>query len=239
MKIRATLISTLVLCLPSIGYAEDLSGDELDDAVRAKMTDIRDSEAEFHNMVDRTSEVYSAIVKGVHGEVPAQVLRNARCIAILPGVLSGAVVVGVTHGEGLASCKDNKGSWSQPAAISLNQATIGMQAGAKSTDFVLFFQTEESATAFKNSEIVIGTDVSAVVGTYDSEIDTSKAGMLVYSQTKGAFAGISLNGGTLRESTKNTESYYGKKVDYIALLEGREMPDESDYTNKLTSLFPQ
>lgn len=219
MKAKTALFFTLTLCLPLIGNAED-------------------SKVNLHKMVDKTSEVYTAIVKGPHGRVPAHVLANAKCIAVLPSVLTGALLVGGTHGEGLASCKTGKNSWSQPVAVSLNQASIGLQAGAKSTDLVLFFETEESAIALKSGEFTLGTDISAVAGKYDTAIDTSGAGVVIYSRTEGIFAGMSMNGGKLKENKKNLESYYGKKVTHINILEGKEVIEENKYTQKLTELLP-
>lgn len=97
---------------------------------------------------------------GSNGKVPESVLKHAKCIAILPNVITGAFVIGGTHGEGLASCKNTNDSWSQPVPITLNQGSIGLQAGAKSADIVLFFQSKDAVTALKRGNITLGADVS-------------------------------------------------------------------------------
>ena len=192
MNKKIALIVALAICCPLLGHAEDRLAQNQDTAARARMGEIKD-QPRFHRMVDEASEVYGAIAKGPHGEVPASVLKNARCIAVLPNVITGALVVGGTHGEGLASCKDSDNRWSQPAPISLNQGSIGLQAGAKSADLVLYFQNNDAVQALKRGNFALGADISAVAGNFDSSVDTSKAGVVVYTRTEGLFAGASVN----------------------------------------------
>ena len=237
MNRKIALIFAIVISCPLVGRAEDMSAQNQDQAMRARMGEIK-NEARLHTIVDQTSEVYAAMAKGPHGEVPASVLRDARCIAVLPNVFTGALIIGGTHGEGLASCRDGNNAWSQPAAILLNQGSIGLQAGAKSTDLVLFFQNQDSVQALKRGNFALGTDVSAVAGNFDSSIDTSHAGVVVYTRTEGIFAGASVNGSKIEKDQDQLASYYGYKVDYVALLENREWPDNSGYTKKLTKHFP-
>lgn len=237
MTKHVTLALILLLNFPLLGLAEDRSAQNLDQPMRARMGDIQD-QTNFKKLVDQTSEVYTSIARGPHGEVPASVLNSAKCIAILPNVVTGALVFGGTHGQGLASCKESGNTWSQPAPISLNQGSIGLQAGAKSADLVLFFQSNAAVQALKRGKFVMGTDVSAVAGNYDSKVDTSNAGVVVYTRAEGIFAGASINGSTIGNDQDELASYYGKKVDYAALLEGRESPDSAEFTQKLTKLFP-
>lgn len=237
MNGKLTVILALALCCPIAVRAEDQRAQNQDQSIRARMGEIKD-QAGFHKMVDQATEVYSSIAKGSHGTVPASVLTNARCIAVLPNVITGALVVGGTHGEGFASCKDGGDKWSQLAPISLNQGSIGLQAGAKSADLVLFFQSKDAVQALKRGEFALGTDVSAVAGTYDSSIDTSKAGVVVYTRAEGLFAGASVNGSKIGKDDDELANYYGKKVDYTAMLEGKDSPDSAGYADKLTKLFP-
>jgi lipid-binding SYLF domain-containing protein len=204
------------------------------------MADVKDrNQLRFYKMIDESSEVYDAIANGPRHEVPSSVRNNTRCIAVMPSVMTGAFVVGGTHGEGLASCRDDNNNWSQPAALSLNQGSIGLQAGAKSVDLVLFFQSKEAMQALKRGNFSLGADVSAVAGNYDSTLDTKNAGVLVYSRTEGLFAGVSVNGGNIGSDDTQTRRNYGKRVDYRTLLENREYPDATGYTEKLTKLFPR
>ena len=237
MKNKIALTLLIGLCSPLISGAEDRRAQNEDQTLRARMGEAREH-TQFHKMVDQSAEVYSAIAKGPQGEVPRSVISNTRCIAVLPNVITGALVVGGTHGAGLASCKDNGNNWSQPAPISLNQGSIGLQAGVKSADLVLFFQNKEAVRALKRGEFTLGTDISAVAGNYDSKLDTSTAGVVVYTRAEGLFAGASVNGSKIGKDKDVLESYYGKKADYSALLEGQNSPDSSGYTQRLTKLLP-
>jgi lipid-binding SYLF domain-containing protein len=192
----------------------------------------------FHQMIDDASSVYQAIAKGADREVPADVLKNAKCIAVMPNVTTGALIIGGTHGTGLASCRDSANKWSQPAPVSLSQGSIGLQAGAKSTDLVLFFKTDEAVKALKREKFALGSDISVAAGNYGKNLETASAGVVAYSRTGGAFAGASISGSELARDKDAIEKYYGKNVDFNALLEGRESPDKSAYSERLTKLFP-
>lgn len=237
MRRKLALALAIMISAPLAVSAEDIRAQNQDIPTRARMGEVKDQNP-FHKLVDEAIDVYSSLTKGKHGEVPSSVLKSARCIAVLPSVVTGALVVGGTHGEGLASCKGSSNSWSQPASISLNQGSIGLQAGAKSADLVMYFQSDEAVKALKSGTFVLGTEVSAVAGNFDSKFDNSNAGVVVYTRTEGLFAGASVNGSKIGIDQDELESFYGKKVDYTALLEGRESPDSSGYTAKLTKLFP-
>jgi lipid-binding SYLF domain-containing protein len=236
---RKQLVLTLaIISISTLGaFAEDRVTQNAEAATRARIADVKDA-TRLRAMVDEASGVYGTIVKGPQGEVPQAVLMNARCIAVLPNVLTGALLVGGAHGEGLASCKDSSNKWSNPAPISLNQGSFGLQAGAKSADLVLFFQTAEASAALKRGNFALGADVSAVVGDYGRSVDTSSAGVVAYTRTGGLFAGASINGSKIGKDQSDIAKYYGKAADYAAILEGRQMPDTAEYTRKLTKLFP-
>jgi lipid-binding SYLF domain-containing protein len=238
---NGTIITILMLGIAFNGYAEikSVTAENEGDLIRARATLSAENETNFHNLVDRTATIYSSITNNSTGRVPASVLNNAKCIAVLPAVTTGALIIGVTRGTGLASCKDSNNNWSQPTAVSLRQGSIGIQAGAKSADIVLYFLTADAVSALKKGEMEIGGEISAVAGNYDTGLDTSNAGVVVYSHTEGVFAGASLNSGRLGKAQEDLDSYYGKKVDHLALLEGNESPDSSGYTSKLTDLFPK
>ena len=238
MKTKITVILALIFFSYSTSMAEITVGHPSDPEPRARMGEIKEN-MEFHRMIDSAAEVYISIAKGKHGEVPLRVLEKARCIAILPNVVTGALVIGATHGTGIATCKNSDNAWSQPASISLNEGSIGLQAGAKSTDLVLFFQNNLAVKALKSGNFALGTDVSAVAGKYDSKIDTSTASVLVYARTGGLFAGVSVNGSKISQNRENIKTYYGRDADFSDLLEGKESPDSSGYSRKLINLLPK
>jgi len=233
----AVVITIAVVCLSNVS-AENYSNVQLaSNEVNNKTTVTKDTN-QFVKMIDDTTEVYKTITKGSDGKIPAKVLSQARCIAVLPSVITGAFVIGGTHGDGLVSCKSDTGTWSQPAAITLNQGSLGIQAGAKSTDLVIFFQSQEAVSALKRGSFVLGTNVSAVAGNYDATLDTSRAGLVVYARTEGVFAGATINESSIGKDQEQLEKDYLKKVDFVALLEDKISPDMTGNTKKLTSLFP-
>ncbi len=237
MKLKVRFIIMLVIC-HAIGIADSTKGAETSGELRARMGEIEEN-LEFRKVIDSATEVYKSFIKGKHGDVPMSVLENSKCIAILPNVVTGALVLGATHGEGLATCRNNGSVWSQPAAISLNQGSIGIQAGAKSADLVLFFQTDQAVEALKRGNFVLGDDVSAVAGKFGAHIDNAPGGVVVYSRTAGLFAGVSVSGSKVSKEQENTKRYFGRDADFAALLEGKDSPDASGYSRHLTDLLPK
>lgn len=235
-KNKIILFAAFALACPFVGFTEEKTALNQAETARARMSNPEQSE--FNKMIDSASNVYSALVKGEHGQVPASILGDARCIAIFPDLMTAALIVGGTHGNGLASCKDSAGTWSQPASVSLNEGSFGLQAGVKSAQLVLFFQTEKAEKALKKGEFTLGSDVSAVAGNFDTSVGTPQAGVVAYSETKGLFAGASVNGSKVRVDKAKLAKYYSPTTDYVALLENRQTPDTSGHTRKLTGLFP-
>ncbi len=237
MKRTFSVFFALALSCPLVVLADDLGTQKKDETMRARMGEVK-IQRDFQKSVDDTTAVYAAITKGSHGEVPVSILRKAKCIAVLPGVITGALIVGGTHGGGLASCRTEANTWSQPTPISLNQGSVGLQVGGKSTDLVLFFQTKVAVDALKRGNLALGSDVSAVAGTFDSSVDTSTAGIIAYNRTEGLFAGAALTSGKIGQDQDELVKYYGENINYTKLLEGRALPDSTKYSEKLTKLFP-
>lgn len=225
---------TILLSLFLAACMQDLRTVSYEEQLALQVAD----QKQFYKIIDQSVLVYSAITKGPHGEVPKQVLQRANCIAILPNVMTGALIVGGTHGRGLVSCKTQANKWSQPSAISLNQGSLGLQAGAKSTDLVLFLQNSAAVKALKNGNLKLGANISAVAGSFDSRVATSPTGVIVYARTAGIFAGASVNGSTISKDEIELNEFYGSKIDHQALLNGRESKAHLDHTKKLTNLFP-
>lgn len=228
---RTILASSFVACLPAIALANPGAESES----RASMA----TPERMQQSVDQAATVYRSVVKNSKGEVPASVLNNARCIAVVPSIMGGAVAVGGAHGEGLASCKGKDGAWSQPVPITLSEASIGLQAGAKSTDAVIFFQTPEAVAALKRAKLRFGADVSAVAGKYDAAFDSAGKGVVVYTDSEGVFAGASIGGTMIGKDREELTAMYGRSSTFSGILEGSENPDSAGYTKSLTSLFPK
>lgn len=206
--------------------------------MRARMNDQEQERADASGTLVRSTEVYEAIVKGAHGQVPESVLAKARCIAVLPNILTAAVVVGGSHGIGVTSCKANN-TWSAPAFVKLNALSFGAQLGGKTTDLILFVLTEQGALALKRGKLAFGADVGVVAGNFEKGFDSAQYGAVAYSRTKGAFAGVSISGGNLTSDARNNTAYYGKDVEYLSLLEGRAEMKQNKPIESFLMLLPK
>jgi lipid-binding SYLF domain-containing protein len=236
-KIKLTLMIAIILNSPFILKAEETSVLNQNSSTRARLTNIKQDHL-FHKQIDEAIYVYESITNNSEAKIPSKVLRDTKCIVIIPDVMTGAFIIGGTHGEGVASCKNSEETWSHPTPISLSKGSIGLQAGAKSADMILFFISNKAVSALKKGRFSIGTDVSAIAGNFEAELDTSTAGVVVYTQTEGIFVGASMSGSQMNVNKNEFENYYGSKVNYQDILNGKIFPDETGYTDKLTKLFP-
>ncbi len=216
-------------------YAQENHGQEQ----RARM-----KEEAAHEKIDagatlrRSTEVYEGMTKGTHGQVPTSVLARAQCVVVLPDLMTGAVVVGGTHGVGVASCRENTG-WTTPAFLKMNAVSFGAQLGGKSSDVVLFLVNEQAKNALKKGKLALGADASVAAGTFDKGFDTSNYGVVAYSRTAGAYAGASISGGSIASDDEDTTAFYGEGMDYASLLEGRPMKKQNAEAEKFRALLPR
>src|SRR6516162_2341193 len=138
--------------------------------------------------------------------IPQDVLNKADCVVVMPSVKKVAIGIGGSYGRGVMTCrggKDFKGKWGAPTMMALEGASAGLQLGGEATDFVLLMMSSNSASSMLASKVKLGGDASAAAGpvgrTASAETDVAlKAEVLTYSRAKGLFAGVSLEGSTLR-----------------------------------------
>jgi lipid-binding SYLF domain-containing protein len=153
-------------------------------------------------------------------DIPQDLLDKAECVIILPSVKKGALGIGGSYGRGVMVCRSGehyKGKWGAPALYALEGVSIGFQLGGEATDFVLLVMNPKGAESLLYSKVKLGADASAAAGpkgrTAESATDVvMNAEILSYSRSKGLFAGISLEGSTLRSDGGANENLYGKKL---------------------------
>jgi lipid-binding SYLF domain-containing protein len=170
--------------------------------------------------VENAGKVIQEIL-GVPDSIPQSVLDKAYCVVVLPSVKKFALGIGGSYGRGVMTCrggKDFKGKWGAPTMMALEGASFGLQLGGEATDFVLLLMSDKSVSGILTSKVKLGGDASAAAGpvgrTASAETDvTLKAEVLTYSRAKGAFAGVSLEGSTLRPDNDANQKVYGKKID--------------------------
>ncbi|HVR22240.1 MAG TPA: lipid-binding SYLF domain-containing protein [Candidatus Polarisedimenticolia bacterium] len=156
----------------------------------------------------------------VPDDIPQDLLDKADCVVVFPSVLKAAFIVGGSYGRGAMSCRkgeDFSGSWGAPTMMALEGGSFGLQIGGEATDFVLLVMNESGARGILASKVKLGADASVAAGpvgrTASAETDASlRADILSYSRARGAFAGISLEGSTIRPDKGANKQIYGREV---------------------------
>jgi SH3 domain-containing YSC84-like protein 1 len=161
-------------------------------------------------------EVLNEIL-GVPENIPESLIDKATCVVVFPSVLKAAFLVGGSYGRGAMSCRAGNqfdGPWGAPTMMALEGGSFGFQLGGEATDFVLLVMNEGGARGILNSKVKLGGDASAAAGpkgrTASAETDaTMRAEILSYSRARGLFAGVSLEGSTIRPDNEANERVYG------------------------------
>ena len=175
-------------------------------------------------------------ILGMPDGVPKDLLNKTDCIVIYPSVKKAAFIVGGSYGRGLITCRkgqDFSGPWSAPAMFALEGGSFGFQIGAQATDFVLLVMNESGAKSVRSSKVKLGADASVAAGPVgraaSAETDiVMKAEILSYSRSKGLFAGLSLEGSTMRSDDGGNKSLYGKELSAKEIVrEGKVAPPAS------------
>src|SRR5947207_2066353 len=169
--------------------------------------------------VKESGEVLKEILD-IPDNIPQDLLDKAECLVILPSVKKGAFGVGGSYGRGVMVCRRGEhytGPWGAPALYALEGVSIGFQIGGQATDFVLLVMNPKGARSLLSSKVKLGADASAAAGpkgrTAEGATDiVMNAEILSYSRNKGLFAGVSLEGSTLRSDGSANENLYGRKL---------------------------
>lgn len=186
--------------------------------VLASLALAADDEREAERVKD-AGEVMKEILN-IPDDIPQDLLDKAECVVVLPSVKKGAFGVGASYGRGVMVCRSGQhytGPWGPPALYALEGVSIGFQLGGQATDFVLLVMNPKGARSLLSSKVKLGADASAAAGpkgrTAEGATDiVMNAEILSYSRNKGLFAGISLEGSTLRSDGNANEKLYGKKL---------------------------
>ena len=152
--------------------------------------------------------------------IPQEVLERAECVVVFPSVLKAAFVIGASYGRGAMVCRAGEhfnGPWGSPAMYALEGGSVGFQIGGQATDLVLLIMNERGVSSILNSKVKLGADASVAAGPVgrDAAANTDaylRAEVLSYSRSRGLFAGISLEGSTLRPDDDATADVYGRKL---------------------------
>ncbi len=175
--------------------------------------------------LQRASEVLNQMVQAPDKGIPEEVLSHAKCIAIVPHLVKGGLGFGGKHGRGLATCRTAEG-WSAPAFISVGGGSWGLQIGVESVDLIMLVMNDKGMEQLLSSKFQVSGEGSAAAGPVgrhasagtDWKLDTE---MLTYSRSKGAFAGLTLEGAVIQQDNDSTTAIYGKDVSFKSVLLGK------------------
>jgi len=175
--------------------------------------------------LDNAAKVMREIMATPDKSIPEEVLQSAQCVAIVPHMIKGGLGLGGKHGRGVATCRTSHG-WSAPAFFSVSGGSWGLQIGLEGVDLVMVFTDKQGAEQLLSSKFQVGGDASAAAGPVgrhasadaDWKMDTK---ILTYSRSKGAFAGLSLEGARVAPDEDSTRAFYGRNVPVKAILTGR------------------
>ena len=194
---------TLVLCVAGVT------------ALGAQGKELNKEQERLQNCVVVMEEILN-----VPDNVPQEVLDKTECVIVIPSVTKVAMGIGGTYGRGAMVCRSGKnfnGPWGSPAMYALEGGSVGFQLGAESTDLVLMVTNPRGVDALLNSKVKVGADASAAAGPKGRHVEAStdasmRAEILSYSRSRGLFAGVSLEGTSLRPDDDATEQVYGRKL---------------------------
>src|SRR6267154_5186822 len=180
----------------------------------------QDAKERLTNAGQILDEIMSSPDKGI----PQEVIDNAKCIAVVPNLIKGAFIFGGKHGRGVATCRTATG-WSAPAFISVGGGSFGLQIGAEGVDLVMLVMNDKGLQHLLSSKFQISGEGSAAAGPVgrhasagtDWKLNTE---MLTYSRSKGAFAGLTLEGAVIEQDNDSTEAIYGKDIAFRKVLTG-------------------
>jgi SH3 domain-containing YSC84-like protein 1 len=182
-------------------------------------TQSAEEKSKYLDRIENSGVVLKEILD-VPDDIPQSLLDKAECVIIYPSVLKAAFGIGASYGRGIMTCRSGenfKGPWGAPSMMALEGGSVGFQIGAQATDFVLLVMNDRGASSILASKVKLGGDASAAAGPKgrDAEADTDvtlRAEVLSYSRARGLFAGISLEGSTVRPDNDGNETVYGKKI---------------------------
>jgi lipid-binding SYLF domain-containing protein len=163
--------------------------------------------------------------------IPDELLEKAQCVGIVPNLERAGFIVGAKYGKGIVVCRDSHG-WSAPAAIRIEGGSVGFQIGAGETDLVFIVMNQHGMDKLTKDKFTVGGDASVMAGPVGRSAEAKTDAMmhaeiLSYSRSRGAFAGVSLEGATLRADRDDNREIYGRPVRQEAILKGRVPPPAS------------
>lgn len=195
--------------------------------------------------VQSAGEVLQDIMNAPDSGIPEEILRSAKCVAVVPSMLKGGFVFGASYGKGVASCRTDKG-WSAPAFFRVTGGSFGLQIGGQAVDYVMLIMNDRGMRNLLSSKFKLGADASAAAGPVGRHAEgmtdlTLRAQVLTYSRARGLFAGATLNGAVINQDKDDTRAFYGKTIPFRTVLTGGvpAPKDAAPFLSMLTKYSPK
>ena len=174
--------------------------------------------------IDAAKVVLDQIMSAQDSTIPMNILQQATCVGVVPGLIKGAFVFGAQYGQGVVTCRTGHG-WSAPVFIRMAGGSFGFQIGGQATDLILVAVNDRGFQDLLKNKFKIGGDASAAAGPVGRNGQAAtdwkmSAELLSYSRAKGLFAGIDLDGTSVSQNSEDTELYYGAPHSFEAILKG-------------------
>lgn len=169
--------------------------------------------------LNEAAEVFTEVMSAPDKGIPQELLENAHCIVIVPGLKTAAFVFGGKYGKGYLSCRNHKGvGWSAPATVRIEGGSVGFQIGGSETDLIMLVMNDRGEEKLLSSKFTLGAEGSVAAGpvgrTATAQTDAQlHAEILSWSRSQGLFAGLALEGATLRQDLDDNKALYGKKLE--------------------------
>jgi len=213
-------LSTALLLLASLSWVAAQTSDETG----------RKDQSEVQKRINNAATVLNEVMGVKDKAIPDKIMRDAKCVAVVPSMVKVAIGFGGNHGKGVATCRTETG-WSAPAPFSITGGSWGLQIGGQAIDLVMLVMNDKGMDNLLSSKFKIGAGASAAAGPVGRETsgDTDwkmKAEMLTYSRARGVFAGVDLNGAKISQDQDETRLLYGKMVPFATILNGKVSPPE-------------
>ena len=189
--------------------------------------------AEPLQRLDEAAAVFKEIMSTPDRSIPQDLLDNAHCIVIVPGLKKGAFIIGAKYGKGYLSCRKHGAGWSAPGTVRVEGGSVGFQIGGSESDVIMLVMNERGAAKLLSSKFTLGGEGEVAAGPVGREATAQtdammRAEILSWSRARGVFAGISLQGATLRQDLDDNAVIYGKKLPNKEIVAGVATPKAAE-----------
>jgi lipid-binding SYLF domain-containing protein len=199
--------------------------------------------ADAKERLDEAAITFDEIMQVPDRAIPTDLLKKASCLVIVPGVKKGAFIVGAKYGRGFLTCRREAAGWSAPAGVRVEGGSVGFQIGGSETDVFMLVMNERGVDKLLSNKFTVGGDAAVAAGPVGrqttAETDAAmRAEILSWSRSRGVFAGVSLNGATLRDDEEANREMYGRALTNREIVRGTvKSPAAADRLMKMVARY--